>query len=146
MYVLLTSPCTLSPFSNRRRIDSRRTSVIAERSRACLGMHSILSRCTEFAIFAPLLLIDTCDMCEFEFQRNHRRAERDAIRAHLPHIDAELDKSMQVLSDLELRLPVIRSQVAHIQRVYDSGRRKVSVAPPPYPLICLMLHPHLVNP
>ncbi|EIM86955.1 uncharacterized protein STEHIDRAFT_147385 [Stereum hirsutum FP-91666 SS1] len=57
-------------------------------------------------------------------KRNHRRAERDAIRTHLPHIDAELDKSMQVLSDLELRLPEIQSQVAHIQQVYDSGRRK----------------------
>lgn len=51
---------------------------------------------------------------------------------------------MQVLSDLELRLPEIQSQVAHIQQVYDSGRRKVSVAPSPssiFPPLCLTINP-----
>ncbi|KAI0047157.1 hypothetical protein FA95DRAFT_1559415 [Auriscalpium vulgare] len=57
-------------------------------------------------------------------KRNYRRADRDALRTHIPHMSRELEESMAVLTELEQRLPEIHSQVAQIRLVYDSGRRK----------------------
>ncbi|KAI0065538.1 hypothetical protein BV25DRAFT_1836331 [Artomyces pyxidatus] len=57
-------------------------------------------------------------------KRNYRRADKDALRTNVPHIDRELEESMAVLTELEQRLPEIRSQVAQVRLVYDSGRRK----------------------
>lgn len=57
-------------------------------------------------------------------QRNYRRAERDALRTYVPHIDTEFDKALGVLDELEVRLPAIRTQTAHVRRLYDSSHDK----------------------
>lgn len=44
----------------------------------------------------------------------------------MPHINGELDESLNLLSDLADTLPMIQSEVAEIRKVYDSGREKVS--------------------
>ncbi|KII87374.1 hypothetical protein PLICRDRAFT_43006 [Plicaturopsis crispa FD-325 SS-3] len=56
-------------------------------------------------------------------QSNSQRAER-ALNIHVPHIYKELDQSNEALTDLADRLPTIRTQVAHIHTLYDSGRAK----------------------
>jgi len=60
-------------------------------------------------------------------KRTYRRAEKDALRTHVPHIDADLDQALGVLDELEVQLPVIRTQSAHVHRLYDSGRDKAQV-------------------
>ena len=42
----------------------------------------------------------------------------------MPHINTELDQALGVLDDLEVRLPAIRAQTAHVRRLYDSSRDK----------------------
>ncbi|KAF9466093.1 hypothetical protein BDZ94DRAFT_1281112 [Collybia nuda] len=56
-------------------------------------------------------------------QLNTRRAER-ALQTQVPHINSELDESMDVLSGLAETLPTIQAQVDEIRVVYDSGREK----------------------
>ncbi|TFK39805.1 hypothetical protein BDQ12DRAFT_681254 [Crucibulum laeve] len=56
-------------------------------------------------------------------QRNSRRAER-ALQNQVPHITTELDESMEALTTLAETLPTIKTQVADIQVMYDSGRAK----------------------
>jgi hypothetical protein len=58
-------------------------------------------------------------------QRTYRRAEKDALRAYVPHIETELDQAVGVLGELEVRLPAIRTQTAHVRRLYDSSHDKV---------------------
>ena len=53
---------------------------------------------------------------------------QDTLRTSVPQIDEELAESLRVLADLEARLPAIRTQASQVQRVYDSGRRKVCAA------------------
>ncbi|KAI9440899.1 hypothetical protein H4582DRAFT_2110899 [Lactarius indigo] len=60
-------------------------------------------------------------------KRNYRRAEKDSLRTHVPHIDAELDQALGVLDELEVRLPAIRTQAAHVRQLYDSSRDKAQV-------------------
>jgi hypothetical protein len=60
-------------------------------------------------------------------KRNYRRAEKDALRTHVPHIDSELDQALGVLDELEVRLPAIRTQSAHVRHLYDSSRDKAQV-------------------
>ncbi|KAH9043981.1 hypothetical protein EDB84DRAFT_1587239 [Lactarius hengduanensis] len=60
-------------------------------------------------------------------KRNYRRAEKDSLRTHVPHIDAELDQALGVLDELEVRLPAIHTQAAHVRRLYDSSRDKAQV-------------------
>ncbi|KAH8989446.1 hypothetical protein EDB92DRAFT_1935502 [Lactarius akahatsu] len=60
-------------------------------------------------------------------KRNYRRAEKDSLRTHVPHIDAELDQALGVLDELEIRLPAIHTQAAHVRRLYDSSRDKAQV-------------------
>ncbi|KAH9055756.1 hypothetical protein EDB87DRAFT_1279304 [Lactarius vividus] len=60
-------------------------------------------------------------------KRNYRRAEKDSLRTHVPYIDAELDQALGVLDELEVRLPAIRTQAAHVRRLYDSSRDKAQV-------------------
>jgi hypothetical protein len=43
----------------------------------------------------------------------------------VPHIQNELDQSLEALTDLSETLPTIQSQVTNIRKVYDSGRQKV---------------------
>ena len=64
----------------------------------------------------------------FLFQRKYRRAGQDTLRTSVPQIDDELAESLRVLAELEARLPAIRTQASQVQRVYDSGRRKVRAA------------------
>ena len=47
----------------------------------------------------------------------------------MPHIDTELDQALGALDDLELRLPAIRTQTAHVRRLYDSGHDKARYHP-----------------
>ncbi|KAH9991177.1 hypothetical protein BJV77DRAFT_1009373 [Russula vinacea] len=49
-----------------------------------------------------------------DLQRNYRRTDKDAFRTHVPHIDAELDEVLNVLNELEVQLPAIRTQTAHL--------------------------------
>ncbi|KDQ61709.1 hypothetical protein JAAARDRAFT_55041 [Jaapia argillacea MUCL 33604] len=56
-------------------------------------------------------------------KRNSRRADK-ALDHHVPHIYRELEDSRDVLSELVERLPIIRTQVGDVRRVYDSGRQK----------------------
>jgi len=42
----------------------------------------------------------------------------------VPNIDAELEQALGVLDELEVRLPAIRTQAAHVHRLYDSTRDK----------------------
>ncbi|KAH9169436.1 hypothetical protein EDB89DRAFT_1471622 [Lactarius sanguifluus] len=60
-------------------------------------------------------------------KRNYRRAEKDSLRTHVPHIDAELDQALGVLDELEVRLPAIHTQAAHVRRLYDSSHDKAQV-------------------
>ncbi|KAH9074982.1 hypothetical protein EDB83DRAFT_2354581 [Lactarius deliciosus] len=60
-------------------------------------------------------------------KRNYRRAEKDSLRTHVPHIDAELDQALGVLDELEVGLPAIHTQAAHVRRLYDSSRDKAQV-------------------
>ncbi|KAI0262289.1 hypothetical protein BC834DRAFT_925246 [Gloeopeniophorella convolvens] len=60
-------------------------------------------------------------------KRNYRRADKDALRQHVPHIDAELDRARGVLGELEARLPEIRTEAAQVRRAYDSGRDKAQL-------------------
>lgn len=60
-------------------------------------------------------------------KRNYRRTENDSLRTHVPHIDAELDQALGVLDELEVRLPAIHTQAAHVRRLYDSSRDKAQV-------------------
>lgn len=57
-------------------------------------------------------------------KRNYRRADKEALRTHVPLIANELQESMDKLTDLERRLPEIRTQVAHIRTNYNKGRDK----------------------
>ncbi|KAI0258712.1 hypothetical protein BC834DRAFT_974888 [Gloeopeniophorella convolvens] len=57
-------------------------------------------------------------------KRKYRRADQDTLRMSVPQIDDELAESLRVLAELESRLPVIHTQVAQAQLIYDSGRRK----------------------
>ncbi|KAI0291397.1 hypothetical protein B0F90DRAFT_1776905 [Multifurca ochricompacta] len=57
-------------------------------------------------------------------KRNYRRADKDALRTHVPQIDTELDQALGVLDELEMRLPAIRTQAAHVCHLYDSSRGK----------------------
>jgi hypothetical protein len=50
----------------------------------------------------------------------------------VPHIDAELDQALGDLDELEVRLPAIRTQSAHVRRLYDSSRDKVRQCPWPF--------------
>jgi peptidoglycan hydrolase CwlO-like protein len=70
-------------------------------------------------------LVDVRDQDKKIFQRNYRRADKDALRTHVPHIEAELDQALGVLNELEVQLPAIRTQAAHLHRLYDSSRDKV---------------------
>ncbi|KAF8916307.1 hypothetical protein CPB85DRAFT_1290794 [Mucidula mucida] len=56
-------------------------------------------------------------------RRNSRRADK-ALTSQIPEITAELDDSMEALSELSETLPTIHNQVADIRAVYDSGRKK----------------------
>jgi len=60
-------------------------------------------------------------------KRNYRRTEKDAFRTHVPHIDAELDEVLGVLNELEIQLPAIHTQAAHLRRLYDSSREKAQL-------------------
>ncbi|KAH9986672.1 hypothetical protein BJV74DRAFT_844284 [Russula compacta] len=60
-------------------------------------------------------------------KRNYRRTDKDAFRTHVPHIDTELDEALGVLNELEIQLPVIRTQAAHLRRLYDSSRDKAQL-------------------
>ncbi|KAH9968438.1 hypothetical protein BGW80DRAFT_1338552 [Lactifluus volemus] len=60
-------------------------------------------------------------------KRNYRRADKDALRTHIPHITPELDRTLSVLHDLEERLPAIRIKSAHMRNLYDSSRKKAQV-------------------
>jgi hypothetical protein len=60
-------------------------------------------------------------------KRNYRRTDKDAFRTHVPHIDAELDEVLSVLNELEVQLPAIRTQTAHLGRLYDSSRDKAQL-------------------
>jgi hypothetical protein len=56
---------------------------------------------------------------------------------HMPHIDAKLDEVLSVLNDLEIQLPVIHTQAAHVCRLYDSSHENVfshPILPALYPL------------
>ena len=53
----------------------------------------------------------------------------------MPHIDAELDQALGVLDELEVRLPAIRTQAAHVRRLYDSSRDKARHCPGSF-LVC----------
>ena len=50
--------------------------------------------------------------------------DKDTFRTQVPHIDAELDEVLSVLNELEIQLPVIHTQAAHLRRLYDSNREK----------------------
>ncbi|KIK01499.1 hypothetical protein K443DRAFT_566186 [Laccaria amethystina LaAM-08-1] len=56
-------------------------------------------------------------------QRNSKLADR-ALQTQVPHINAELEESMESLTQLSQTLPKIQSQVADIRVVHDSGREK----------------------
>ncbi|KAI0249648.1 hypothetical protein BJV78DRAFT_1283779 [Lactifluus subvellereus] len=58
-------------------------------------------------------------------KRNYRRADKDALRTHVPPIAPELNQALSVLHELEERLPVIRTQATHVRTLYDSSRGKV---------------------
>jgi hypothetical protein len=60
-------------------------------------------------------------------KRTYRRAEKDALRAYVPHIETELDQAVGVLGELEVRLPAIRTQTAHVRRLYDSSHDKAQM-------------------
>jgi hypothetical protein len=47
-----------------------------------------------------------------------------ALKTQVPSITQELDNSMATLAELAESLPNIRSQVADIRKVYDSGRQQ----------------------
>ncbi|KAG6821428.1 hypothetical protein H0H93_010152 [Arthromyces matolae] len=72
-------------------------------------------------------------------QRNTRRAQR-ATQTSVPHINGELDESMNVLSDLADTLPTIQSQLAQVRVVYDSGRQKFRQKPLSQNLVGLTLN------
>ncbi|KAH8995130.1 hypothetical protein EDB86DRAFT_2829678 [Lactarius hatsudake] len=55
-------------------------------------------------------------------KRNYRRAEKDSLRTHVPHIDAELDQALGVLDELEVGLPAIHTQAAHAQVLVEDLR------------------------
>jgi hypothetical protein len=57
-------------------------------------------------------------------QRNAQRADH-ALSKQVSHITHELDSSMDSLMQLAEDLPTIKSQVADIRAIYDSGRKKV---------------------
>ncbi|KAI0287331.1 hypothetical protein BC826DRAFT_1045206 [Russula brevipes] len=57
-------------------------------------------------------------------KRNYRRADKDALRTHVPHIDVGLDQALGMLQELEIQLPAIRTQAARLHRLYDSSRGK----------------------
>ncbi|KAJ7577031.1 hypothetical protein C8J56DRAFT_972164 [Mycena floridula] len=59
-------------------------------------------------------------------RRNSRRAAR-SLNTQIPQITTELDESLDALSELTETLPTIRTQVADIRTVYDSGRRKAQL-------------------
>ncbi|TFY56383.1 hypothetical protein EVG20_g8943 [Dentipellis fragilis] len=54
-------------------------------------------------------------------KRNSRRADKEALREYVPHIDEQLAESMEVLSRLEKTLPAVQAQTVHIRATYDSG-------------------------
>ncbi|KAI0255166.1 hypothetical protein BJV78DRAFT_749018 [Lactifluus subvellereus] len=60
-------------------------------------------------------------------KRNYRRADKDALRTHVPPIAPELNQALSVLHELEERLPAIRTQAAHVRTLYDSSRGKAQV-------------------
>jgi len=60
-------------------------------------------------------------------KRNYRRTDKDALRTHVPHIDAELNQALGVLNELEIQLPAIRTQAARMHRLYDSSRDKAQL-------------------
>ena len=64
----------------------------------------------------------------FVQQRNSKRADR-ALQTQVPHINAELEESMESLTQLSQTLPKIQSQVVDIRVVHDSGREKVCLFP-----------------
>ncbi|KAA1470310.1 hypothetical protein DENSPDRAFT_928778 [Dentipellis sp. KUC8613] len=57
-------------------------------------------------------------------KRNSRRADKEALRGYVPHIDEQLAESMEVLSRLEKTLPAVQAQTVHIHATYDSGWEK----------------------
>lgn len=63
----------------------------------------------------------------FVQQRNSKRADR-ALQTQVPHINAELEESMESLTQLSQTLPKIQSQVVDIRLVHDSGREKVCLS------------------
>jgi len=60
-------------------------------------------------------------------KRNYRRTDKDALHTHVPHIEAELDKALGALNELEIQLPAIRTQAVHLHRLYDSSREKAQL-------------------
>jgi hypothetical protein len=56
-------------------------------------------------------------------ERHHQRAER-AMKRQIPEMQAELEDSMDTLSDLAETLPTTQAQVSDIEKIYDSGRSK----------------------
>lgn len=60
-------------------------------------------------------------------KRHHQRAER-SLKRQIPDIQAELEDSMDTLADLAETLPTTQAQVSDIEKIYDSGRRKVRFA------------------
>ncbi|KAJ6548303.1 hypothetical protein B0H10DRAFT_1932164 [Mycena sp. CBHHK59/15] len=56
-------------------------------------------------------------------RRNAQRADH-ALNKQVPFITRELDGSMESLTHLAEDLPTIKSQVADIHAIYDSGRQK----------------------
>jgi hypothetical protein len=76
--------------------------------------------------------IRSLGMLTQDLQRNYRRTDKDAFRTHVPHIDAELDEVLNVLNELEVQLPAIRTQTAHLGRLYDASRDKVTYPSPTY--------------
>ncbi|KAJ7823014.1 hypothetical protein B0H13DRAFT_2126043 [Mycena leptocephala] len=56
-------------------------------------------------------------------RRNAQRADH-ALSKQVSHITHELDSSMDSLMQLAEDLPTIKSQVADIRAIYDSGRKK----------------------
>ncbi|KIY63580.1 hypothetical protein CYLTODRAFT_425979 [Cylindrobasidium torrendii FP15055 ss-10] len=59
-------------------------------------------------------------------RHNSRRADK-AASSQIPEIKAELDDAMEALDALSDTLPTIRTQVADIRSVYDSGRNKAQI-------------------
>ncbi|TFK73777.1 hypothetical protein BDN72DRAFT_790450 [Pluteus cervinus] len=56
-------------------------------------------------------------------KKTSNRADR-ALNTQVPHINRELETSMQALNDLADVLPTIRDQVRDIQGFYDTGKTK----------------------